>query len=1420
MLTGPHSSRGMAFAIAAALLFAHSEFACAGDAAEFEKLKQGLQNPQVSLRVDAIKRAKFADGDALKAAEILGPLLGDKNPQMQQAVLAVLVKFGPDVAPVLKRQLKDPNNDLRLATGMLLLRFADKNKDLALDVLPLLADSDAKIRQTIATQFGPLQVPQSLAPLAALLCDPQNEVRGAASQSLRQIARSGKPPEPEPVHAAIRNAMPNTNNPAARTLIIHTLNDLGPTAKEHVADQRSFLIGLLKIESDHKLWPVVTSQLRRLEVKDELLHPDITPALTSHLQSPDLAVRIAVCNMLQGYGPRAANAAPALVAMLIDEDSNFRQTVSNALLSMGPSVGPVLKDELDHPLKEMRLTTALLLGQLAARHKDVIGRNESIASLVAFLKDEDPITRQAVVNVLGPMHALDAIEPLADLLRDPQPPVRLAVSRALRQISQIARPSSSTRVQAAVIHEIGRTKEPQFRNEMVITMDETGPASKETRAALIQLMTDPQPELRGLAARVLLKNVPNGPDSKEIIRPLVAALNDSEWRTRRIASLGLAKLGADGIEGLTSVVRGCPEPVARAEAVFGLGSLGPNAKVAVKALLEAAHDPSLHVRLRALAALDEIDPALCANIDLLDDDDSGVRVSALNRLKRDNAKAANDLLIKMLRHRDDDVRTAAARALSKIGPMVAADVEPFLRDANIDVRRAAIHAIEPHASPIALSGLLGDERSDIGDLAAAALAKRGASAFPALADSLKSENFRVRRDAAKAIAQSVDRPDQLLSALVDAYLAKDPEEAIAQALLRINGIGGARELARKTPAATLLKHLQNDGEDVQILACLALGEQGKADDDVIAGLTEILKNPDASVGSIAAAARTLQSFDQKGAATISPDLVARLIKDSRAHSKRLRQQLMADLPPSWKNDSFDALIAALVVGDFTETSNEWLIHHANANVPGEILAGPDLIRVLRLFHNGNSRFPRRLTPAAERALKDYFWRYMTESVPGSGPGLQPLPLADAKNPLPIERFTWLTSAYLALEMLKDDPAYKHRTIRGRPLAPLYAEWTEWWCEWTKLRPTLGLWSEMGQPAQRYQLWPCLLNMYDFAADPVLKKRIAMLLDLTFIEEEEFSLAGTRAGLRGKTTGPGAGVDQWKDLLYGDTPRRLGEECGGHSGIVWTTDYEMPTAAILLRKLGRPTRAYSIANSSTTNGVAQAYVTPHYILATHVLPNDFQGNWYRLVLDDMTAIQFPLTPGAHRPMHAQYQNATMTRLTSNEERADRIDFSVRLTTAERNGWFFASNGPAYVAIHIVGGYEIEKSDREESLAQRFDALAPKTPQANVVMQAGDARSFGSFAKFQEAILQAPLKTQPDRITYTGPGLPPLEFFARHDKNLLVSGAPQKIRSDNATFESPYLQGTLGSPQITVRVGDIYSAIYDFEKNAVTEMKTGS
>src|SRR5436190_23100578 len=77
---------------------------------EIEKLQQGLQSPNETTRVEAIKKFKSSAAEASKAAEVLVPLLTDKSAQVQQAASSALMNLGKEAVPVLvlALQAKEP----------------------------------------------------------------------------------------------------------------------------------------------------------------------------------------------------------------------------------------------------------------------------------------------------------------------------------------------------------------------------------------------------------------------------------------------------------------------------------------------------------------------------------------------------------------------------------------------------------------------------------------------------------------------------------------------------------------------------------------------------------------------------------------------------------------------------------------------------------------------------------------------------------------------------------------------------------------------------------------------------------------------------------------------------------------------------------------------------------------------------------------------------------------------------------------------------------------------------------------------------------------------------------------------------------------------------------------------------------------
>ncbi len=143
-------------------------------------------------------------------------------------------------------------------------------------------------------------------------------------------------------------------------------------------------------------------------------------------------------------------------------------------------------------------------------------------------------------------------------------------------------------------------------------------------------------------------------------------------------------------------------PSVRWSAAVALGKIGPDAKAAVPALIEALKDENSEMRRRVAVALGNIGPdakaAVPALIEALKDENKNVRDSAavaLGTLGPD-AKAAVPVLIEALKDEGMVVRREAAGALGEIGPDAKAVVPALiaaLKDEDWRVRGQAAEAL-------------------------------------------------------------------------------------------------------------------------------------------------------------------------------------------------------------------------------------------------------------------------------------------------------------------------------------------------------------------------------------------------------------------------------------------------------------------------------------------------------------------------------------------------------------------------------------------------------------------------------------------------------------------------------------------------------------------------------------------------------
>ena len=326
-------------------------------------------------------------------------------------------------------------------------------------------------------------------------------------------------------------------------------------------------------------------------------------------------------------------------------------------------------------------------------------------------------------------------------------------------------------------------------------------------------------------------------------------------------------------------------------------------------------------------------------------------------------------------------------------------------------------------------------------------------------------------------------------------------------------------------------------------------------------------------------------------------------------------------------------LCALYQNEKTELANQRLLERAQAYIqmhqaeaagstfapekrkelsPWAYFPLTDYVRTLCLFNAGSTHYPGRLQPETEAAMKEALWWRVKGSSRVIDASLDNLlvTLGTENHDL-----TLRPNFYLVAGLLKDDPAFKDRRYDdGHTAAEHYAAYNRFFQDWPVQRIKSGLWIEIGSCGYQKYSWPALFNLHDLSPDPLVRKRFGMLLDIAFIEEAQISFRGRRGGGRSRATYGGNSFERYKNLLYAPEgqPAR-----SSHSKVIGTSSYQLPAAAILLRKMAFPAyRPFVISNrvlgefdpktATVRNHLAfaadsalinYAYRTPHYILGS-------------------------------------------------------------------------------------------------------------------------------------------------------------------------------------------------------------------------------
>lgn len=544
------------------------------------------------------------------------------------------------------------------------------------------------------------------------------------------------------------------------------------------------------------------------------------------------------------------------------------------------------------------------------------------------------------------------------------------------------------------------------------------------------------------------------------------------------------------------------------------------------------------------------------------------------------------------------------------------------------------------------------------------------------------------------------------------------------------------------------------------------------------------------------------------------------------------------------------------------TAKKVLAGVPEAGLPMEdpsILGGKkhELDLFLHLFGANSRHLPGRLEPDVEKSIrecifKDLYNRKEFEMSFFTKPGkdkrysmktVEYFQHMLAKGPtVPIlithnGPMSYETKAYLDLIALNGDPEFARRAFKnGDTVAERYEHYTRWWRRGLKDMALYGMWGELGSSNYESKTFKALMRLVEFATDPVVSQRAKMFMDLALIEIAQISISDLRGGSKTRAKDGG---------LSSDFNNKLAVYHGEYHGFNWEppgfNSYEPPVPAMLLRHMGPTTPAYEIRNRHVgENGTLlsrylnYAWCTPDYVSGCSMfdvrlwkkeqgrlkLQYGTMGKWTGVIFRNSAAIEFPAYTG--EKYSVQHKDVMIAQIFKDAHYSGRpyVHFtSIRNEDmVERDGWVFVKNLQAYAAVRPArGGYTWNEPAR-----RRMDPRDAYTP---IIIQTGREADYGSFEKFQQAILGARLKITRDVLDYTGPQSSRIEFFLCRNSENFDEAYPQSLpRIDGAeldltlrhNYQSPYLNNAVGNDVVTVSYGG-RNWEYDFEDNTITERK---
>lgn len=474
------------------------------------------------------------------------------------------------------------------------------------------------------------------------------------------------------------------------------------------------------------------------------------------------------------------------------------------------------------------------------------------------------------------------------------------------------------------------------------------------------------------------------------------------------------------------------------------------------------------------------------------------------------------------------------------------------------------------------------------------------------------------------------------------------------------------------------------------------------------------------------------------------------------------------------------------------------------------------IRLYMLYRRDSAYMPGRLTAAAQQHLEQEFERTLQAmiderpKVPAYGAKYDAIPQTAESVWPPGSENIWMQRAQfklLAWQVLKGLPATSGKLYDGHTPAEHYDKWKKFYSIYLDELAKKGLFIEVGAGYEHYTVDP-LYNLFDFADDPVIKKKSEMLLDLWFASAGERAIKYVQGGGKSRAKA---------------NHRYRGESGEWGAFTVWFGNPDPATPYTTQRTFFEPTTSYTpspvstaiIADTPTwasrgsytyterrlglTAGLRAGdgidfvrtilhygFVTPSYVIGGALLDpkvptymTSRMGRWLGVIFNgDPDGRIFPdvlqtitatgkensldsdnfYTVQDRNVMIAQKSWRFSSGYVANSTVTTRIYFSATLDDVqEEECWIFAREGTAYAAVKVVSeetscGYTWLRpwvhADKADATNYNYVNLTDPEGMAPIIIVVDEAKDYGgNFDKFKAAIKAEPVQGTGGAVSFS-------------------------------------------------------------------------